>query len=114
MGVQDREKKLVPVLVKSRQVWHGKSTSGFGSNLRFWNKTTRFTSTPNPVDVSNYYYIRVIPQHSNEIRVKSVCCILILTRLRAEENFSSEEDAGDSTDIQHFFVNLEFCAKILG
>ena len=64
--------------------------------------------------LSNYYYIWVIPQHSNEIRVKSVCCILILTRLRAEENFSSDEDAGDSTDIQHFFVNLEFCAKILG
>ena len=63
---------------------------------------------------SNYYYIWVIPQDSDEIRVKSVCCILILTRLRAEENFSSEEDAGDSTDIQHFFVNLEFCAKILG
>ena len=63
---------------------------------------------------SNYYYIWVIPQHSDEIRVKSVCSILILTRLRTEENFSSEEDAGDSTDIQHFFVNLEFCAKILG
>ena len=53
-------------------------------------------------------------QHSNEIRVKSMRCILLLTRLRAEENFSSDQHAGDSTDIQHFFVNLEFCAKILG
>ena len=43
-----------------------------------------------------------------------MCCILILTRLRAEENFSSEEDAGDSTDIQHFFVNQEFVAKFWG
>ena len=64
--------------------------------------------------ISNYYYIWVIPQHSNENRITSMLCILLLTRFRAEENFSPEEHAGDSTNIQHFFLNLEFCAKILG
>ena len=40
-------------------------------------------------------------------------CILMLTRPRAEENFSLEQHESDSTKSQHFFLNLEFCVKIL-
>ena len=41
-------------------------------------------------------------------------CRVLITRARAEENFSPEEHESDSTNSQHFFLNLEFCAKILG
>ena len=39
--------------------------------------------------------------------------ILLLTNPRAEENFSLGGDENDSTNSQQFFLNLEFCAKIL-
>ena len=63
---------------------------------------------------SNYYYIWVMPPHSRLIGVSSVRCVLFWTRLRAGEKLSTSTHESDSTKSQHIFVNLEFCAKILG